>query len=371
MLPRGVGRERDAGTRLAHGVDLQQVLCHVLHDLARAPSRARPVRGAQPVQRRSPLRPAQIFLHAVEVFNWHEEAVALRVLELEVLAVRAIRLDEAHALEVRDPVIDVHDELVRFEVERELAGHVPGLRPSAPRPRRTPDPPEQLGVGGEVEPDLRLGAACGDVHLGVEKRRLDLEVQVEVDFGRRGLHAGLIEQRANPFALLGGEDDRCALTACGEPGEGAGLADQRLPPKPPEIDRFPVTFARCDGEARPRAELVEAVDGGQHELRGKLAASCLGRGQHRGLVEQRARLGQLAPRLEIDDHCGRGQVIEQRWPRRVEVGGIELDAGKGRTGFQARQVVLPLRAHIAAQPAQRHRVAQPLDSRPATLRPDQ
>ena len=71
---------------------------------------------------------AQILLDPVEVFHGHEQPVALRVLELEVLTMRAIRLDQPHPLESRDPVIDVNDELVGREVECELAGHVLGPR---------------------------------------------------------------------------------------------------------------------------------------------------------------------------------------------------------------------------------------------------
>ena len=77
---------------------------------------------------------AQIFLHAVEVLHRHEESVAFRVFELEVLSVGAIRFDEAHALEARDAVVDMHDQLVCREVQRELAGEIFRLRPSAAAP---------------------------------------------------------------------------------------------------------------------------------------------------------------------------------------------------------------------------------------------
>ena len=127
VLPRRIRSEGDARPCLAHRVDLQKLLRHVLHDLARTPTRARPVRRPEPVQRGSRLA-AQILLDPVEVFHGHEQPVALRVLELEVLTMRAIRLDQPHPLESRDPVIDVNDELVWREVERELAGHVLGPR---------------------------------------------------------------------------------------------------------------------------------------------------------------------------------------------------------------------------------------------------
>ncbi len=90
LLPGRVRREGDAGARLAHRVDFQQVFGDVLDDLACAASRARPIGRTKPVESGSPLRPTQILLHSVEVFNRHEELVALRILELQVFAVGAI-----------------------------------------------------------------------------------------------------------------------------------------------------------------------------------------------------------------------------------------------------------------------------------------
>src|SRR5207253_45573 len=83
-----------------HGVDLQQVLGHVLDHLARASARARPVRSAEAVKRRSTLA-AEVLLHTVQVFDGLEEAIAFCVLELEAFAMRAILLDQAHALAAR------------------------------------------------------------------------------------------------------------------------------------------------------------------------------------------------------------------------------------------------------------------------------
>src|SRR6266567_2084242 len=75
--------------RSAHRVDLEQLLCHVLDDLACAPTRARPVGSAEAVQRRCAFA-AEVLLHAVEVFDRDEKAIAFRVLELEVFAVGAV-----------------------------------------------------------------------------------------------------------------------------------------------------------------------------------------------------------------------------------------------------------------------------------------
>src|SRR5207247_1421788 len=114
-----------SATCFPHRVHLQQLVGDVLHALAGTPSRTRPIGRPEPVQCRSRLA-AEVFLHAIEVFDRHEQPVTFGVLELEVLPVRTFRLDQAHPLESRDPMVDVDDELVRCEVQRELARHVLG-----------------------------------------------------------------------------------------------------------------------------------------------------------------------------------------------------------------------------------------------------
>src|SRR4029077_14983195 len=64
LLPGGVGRKCNPGPGLAGRVDLEQLLGDVLDHLARAPSRARPVTGAEPVERGLFLS-AEEFLDAV------------------------------------------------------------------------------------------------------------------------------------------------------------------------------------------------------------------------------------------------------------------------------------------------------------------
>src|SRR5258708_23469081 len=84
----------------------------------------------------------EIFLDPVEVLDRDVESVAFRVFELEVLAMCAVRLDEAHALEARDAVVDMHHELVGLEVEGELFGQVGSLGSRA-APAGRPAPPPQ------------------------------------------------------------------------------------------------------------------------------------------------------------------------------------------------------------------------------------
>ena len=64
---------------------------------------------------------AEKFLDPVEALDGDEELVCLGILELQILAMRAIGFEKAHPRESRDPVVDVDHELARREVERELA----------------------------------------------------------------------------------------------------------------------------------------------------------------------------------------------------------------------------------------------------------
>jgi hypothetical protein len=169
LLPGRVGRERDPGPGLAGRVDLEQLLGHVLDHLACAPSRARPITGAEPVQRGLVLT-AQEFLDAVEVLDRHKKLVGLGVIELQVLAVRAFGFEQAHPRESRDAVVDVDHQLSRREVEGELASQL--LGPSACRARNarwSAQAAEELGVSDKMESHRRLHAAGRDVDVGMSQ----------------------------------------------------------------------------------------------------------------------------------------------------------------------------------------------------------
>ena len=97
-LPGGVGSERDARPRLPQRIDFEQLVGDILHDLARPATRSGPVARPEPVERRLSFA-AEIFLDAIQVLDGHEKAVSLRVLELEVFAVGAFRLDQPHSFE--------------------------------------------------------------------------------------------------------------------------------------------------------------------------------------------------------------------------------------------------------------------------------
>src|SRR5439155_7656380 len=136
------------------------------------------------------------------------ELVGLRVLQLQVFAVRAIGFEDAHAPEAGDAVVDVDDQLARREIERELTRQLRGTAARRSyRPSRPAQAPEQLGVGEEVETDLRLHSAGGDVDVGTVQHRLQLEVEIKVHLSDRAVDTAFVEKRFQTLRLFGGEDD--------------------------------------------------------------------------------------------------------------------------------------------------------------------
>ena len=141
--------------------------------------------------------------------------------------------------------------------------------------------------------------------------------------------------------------------------------------EPAEIDRVTRPLGARDHQVGPHAEAVGALDGRELELPRQLASARLGRGEHGRLVQQRARVGSLSCRLEVDDDRILRQVVEQRRSRGIEVGGVKLDARKCGAGAQARQLVLPIRADVPAQALERNRFAKSRDGGGASLRSNQ
>src|SRR5450631_222479 len=112
--------------------------------------RARPIACAQAMKRRLALA-TEIFLDAVKVLDRNKELVALGVFQLEILALRAFRFDEAHPFEASDAVIDVNDKFIGSEIESELLGEIRGSGAAATRSTRRPaQPAEELSIGGKV-----------------------------------------------------------------------------------------------------------------------------------------------------------------------------------------------------------------------------
>ena len=71
---------------------------------------------------------ADVLLHALEMLDRHVELVALGVLELHVLALLPGLAHQPHPDEASDPVIHVHDQVARLELQ------LPGRRAGADHP---------------------------------------------------------------------------------------------------------------------------------------------------------------------------------------------------------------------------------------------
>src|SRR5207247_5056820 len=84
---------------------------------------------------------------------------------------------------------------------------------------------------------------------------------------------------------------------------------------PPYLHSFP-TRRSSDLQPPPGAEIVERRDGGQHEPARELTALGFGRGEHRRLVQQGARVDELPARLEIQHGRSGGHVVKERRPGR-------------------------------------------------------
>jgi hypothetical protein len=141
------------------------------------------------VQRRPVLGPAEILLDAVQALDRDEQLVLVRVLELQVLALdvargrlRVLRVQEPHAVEAGDAVVDVDDQLawLVFEVQ----GGLPTGGPAAGPGGEPTDATEELGVRVEEEARGGVGDSGRYVQVGASKARLQLHVDAEVDLGR-------------------------------------------------------------------------------------------------------------------------------------------------------------------------------------------
>ena len=107
-------------------------------------------------------------------------------------------------------------------------------------------------------------------------------------------------------------------------------------------------------------------DDREGEASRQLRSLGLGGGQHRGLLDEDARIGLLPARIEIEHGDAVRQVIEQRRQRRVEIGGVELDAREGAPGLQLFDLLVPVGTDVRPQRLQRHRLAQPVRGRSAS-----
>ena len=149
VLPCRVRAERVALHHLARRVELQQVVGDLGDSTAGALFDLFPLRGAQPVQGGNRLPRADVAGQPVGLMHGHVELVALGILDLQVLAFRAIHGHPDQAVEAADAVLDMHHEVARLHIGEE---HFRRHRPRPLRPPRLRLPPtKQLGVREEPE----------------------------------------------------------------------------------------------------------------------------------------------------------------------------------------------------------------------------
>ena len=286
----------------------------------------------------------------------------------------AIRVDEPHAAEPRDAVVDVNDQLAWGELKGELSRQLFGTRAGRGSPsRRWPaHAAEQLCVGEQVEPDRGLRAPRRQVLLGQVQARVQLHVDVEVGLLHRRTHGVGLKKLPEAVVLLGGHDHCRTFGLLRERGQRLLAADQRFGVSPADVKRLTVQLAGRHLDGRTRRVQLQARELYRRKLesRGKLAVLGLGCGQHGGVLGDGARVGQLSLRLEVENHDLRGQVVEQRRPAAFQVGGVELDTRECRARFQPRQVVVPLRAHVGAKRQDVQLGADPMGGQRSPLRPD-
>src|ERR1700682_1873852 len=95
-----------------------------------------------------------------------------------------------------------------------------------------------------MKPDLRLRTAGADVDVRALQCRVQLEVEVQLSLRNPGADSTLVEERAQPFALLRGEHDSRGFSLRGELGDSPRPAHERLQLDPAEIHRLRGRLAR-------------------------------------------------------------------------------------------------------------------------------
>ena len=145
-LPRGVGAHRDAGQRVAAGVDVEQLLGDVTDRALDAALGAAPLLRAEAGQRGALVGCADVGVDAVQLVGRDQQAVVVGVAEVEILtlAVADALLDEA--LEAGDAVLDVDHVVAGLDVvEQVLVGLLGGRVARGPAGALLGEP-EDLGV---------------------------------------------------------------------------------------------------------------------------------------------------------------------------------------------------------------------------------
>ena len=219
-LPGGIGREGEAGRRLARGVDLEQVLGQ-LGDRTPHPSLGPlPVCAAQP--RQSGSRAAGVTGDSPDHVGRQEDLVVTGEVELQVLLGGAAVLALGHPGIARDPMVDVHHGVPDRQLPDQVARHHPLGRGQPPHPGRA----EQLSVAEHQQARRAVGESGSQRSMDqpdrARRRRL---AQLRL---RGHAQATLVEQLANAAGLVGADDhparcrrqlDQPAANALGPAGQ--------------------------------------------------------------------------------------------------------------------------------------------------------
>ncbi|MEY4103892.1 MAG: hypothetical protein RL461_1094, partial [Planctomycetota bacterium] len=243
-LPVGVGREGDAGRRVAHGLHAEHLGGEVAHRVLRIGDLALPALAADGRERRLACSRTHVLLHERDLADRHVQhraAVELQGEELDVAAVATAVLDRRQAVVARDPMVAVHDVVAGLQVQERLAGARRHARPRA-APARTEAVHEfrlrhdDQPAGAITEGETAVQVTQAEPHALAPRRRgkqfpraLLLTVAVR-DEPRVGMQRLLGEHREGGAGIV---------------GEDAEGADRRL-------DRLLGAGARAEGTQRER-----------------------------------------------------------------------------------------------------------------------
>ena len=144
----GVRAEAEALRRRTARVHVDQIERELFGRLARLRRRARPIRRIQPGETRACPLGTHVARHAVELLDWHEQLIAFRILQKQIVARRAVDLAPHEIFEEGDAVGSVDDVVARLIGE----SHLRDVGPPARAGRRL----GALGVGERHDRELRL-----------------------------------------------------------------------------------------------------------------------------------------------------------------------------------------------------------------------
>ncbi len=194
VLPRRVGSERMTLYSHADAVEADELAGHVLHGALDLGGGFDPIGAAEPVQPRRVA--AQVARDHADLVARHEQPVALRVLQDQVVAFRS---GERTVRDARVPphTVDPMDgEVARLE----LVGDRVGAPPSEPRRRpRVPAGAEEVLLGGD-------GDLGGSRDEAVRERRLDrLDLDRRADELAHTLQGTMAARRDDQAVVAGGQ----------------------------------------------------------------------------------------------------------------------------------------------------------------------